>query len=159
MNFWQGVVSCYYNDQYDDKTAVVQFRDFRRGNDITILDTCTPFASSSPSTDVLDTEWRLKHGFNTAPIYPPYCCLVSVQGKSSNYRGRKHLIIGLTAVASPRTAVGLQAPSKEDPNAKEVRRDLYLSIGGRGSYLVLVGIGVCAVVLRVLVMRSTGVGM
>ena len=63
-------------------------------------------------------------------------------------RGKtKHLIIKLPAVASPRTAVGLQAPSsKEDPNAKEVRRDVYLSTVGRGSYVVLAGIGVCAVV-------------
>ena len=75
-------------------------------------------------------------------------------------RGKtKHLIIRLAAVASPRSAVGLQAPSKEDPNAKEVRRDVYLLTGGRESYLVLVGIGVCAVALRVLVMRSTGVEM
>ncbi|EDR07322.1 uncharacterized protein LACBIDRAFT_299125 [Laccaria bicolor S238N-H82] len=33
----------------------------------------------------------------------------------------------------------------------EARHDLYLSTGGWGSYLVLVGIGVCAVVLKVLV--------
>ena len=69
------------------------------------------------------------------------------------------MIIKLPAVASPRTAVGLQAPFKENSNVKEVRRDVYLSTGGRGSYLVLVGIGVCAVVFKVLVRRLTWVGM
>ena len=43
----------------------------------------------------------------------------------------KHLIIGLAVVASPRTAVGLQTPSKEDHNVKEVRCDLYLSTGNQ----------------------------
>ena len=51
-------------------------------------------------------------------------------------------------------------PPKRRPRRDwEARRDLYLSTGGRGSYLVLVGIGVCAVVLKVLVRRLTGVGM
>ena len=52
------------------------------------------------------------------------------------------------------------APPQRRPRRDwEARRDLYLSTGGRGSYLVLVGIGVCAVVLKVLVRRLTGVGM
>ena len=55
------------------------------------------------------------------------------------------------------------SPSSSPPQRRprrdwEARRDLYLSTGGRGSYLVLVGIGVCAVVLKVLVRRLTGVG-
>ena len=33
---------------------------------LAILDVCTPFALRSPSTDVIDTEVRLKHGFNIA---------------------------------------------------------------------------------------------
>ena len=68
------------------------------------------------------------------------------------------MIIKLPAVASPRTAVGLQAPFKENSNVKEVRRDVYLSTVGRGNYIALVDIGVCAVALKVLV-RFTGVGM
>jgi len=52
------------------------------------------------------------------------------------------------------------APPQRRPRRDwEAQRDLYLSTGGRGSYLVLVGIGVCAVVLKVLVRRLTGVGM
>ena len=56
------------------------------------------------------------------------------------------------------------APSSISPQRRprrdwEARRDLYLSTGGRGGYLVLVGIGVCAVVLKVLVRRLSGVGM
>ena len=52
------------------------------------------------------------------------------------------------------------APPQRRPRRDwEARRDLYLSTSGRGSYLVLVGIGVCAVVLKVLVRRLTGVGM
>ncbi|EDR07290.1 uncharacterized protein LACBIDRAFT_388494 [Laccaria bicolor S238N-H82] len=56
------------------------------------------------------------------------------------------------------------APTTTTPQRRprrdwEARRDLYLSTGGHGSYLVLVGIGVCAVVLKVLVRRLTGVGM
>ena len=50
-------------------------------------------------------------------------------------------------------------PQRRPRRDWEARRDLYLSTGGRGSYLVLVGIGVCAVVLKVLVRRLTGVGM
>ena len=50
-------------------------------------------------------------------------------------------------------------PQRRPRRDWEAQRDLYLSTGGRGSYLVLVGIGVCAVVLKVLVRRLTGVGM
>ena len=44
---------------------------------LAILDVCTPFASSSPSTDGLNTEWGLKHGFNIVLRCPTYCCSVS----------------------------------------------------------------------------------
>ena len=50
-------------------------------------------------------------------------------------------------------------PQRSPRRDWEARRDLYLSTGGWGSYLVLVGIGVCAVVLKVPVRRLTGVGM
>ncbi|EDQ98062.1 uncharacterized protein LACBIDRAFT_296079 [Laccaria bicolor S238N-H82] len=72
------------------------------------------------------------------------------------------------------SSIPSSSPSSSNPNSSsstttttpqrrprrdwEARRDLYLSTGGRASYLVLVGIGVCAVVLKVLVRRLTGFG-
>ena len=50
-------------------------------------------------------------------------------------------------------------PQRRPQRDWEARRNLCLSTGGRGSYLALVGINVCAVVLKVLVRRLTGVGM
>jgi len=66
--------------------------------------------------------------------------------------------------SNPDPSTTTPSPSSAPPQRRprrdwEARRDLYLSTGGRGSYLVLVGIGVCAVVLKVLVRRLTGVGM
>ncbi|KIJ97341.1 hypothetical protein K443DRAFT_681613 [Laccaria amethystina LaAM-08-1] len=62
--------------------------------------------------------------------------------------------------SSTTTPSSASTPPQRRPRRDwEARRDLYLSTGGRGSYLVLVGIGVCAVVLKVLVRRLTGVGM
>ena len=51
-------------------------------------------------------------------------------------------------------------PTQRKPRRDwEARRDLYLSTGGQGSYIVLMSIGVCAVVLKVRVRRLTGVGL
>ena len=61
-----------------------------------------------------------------------------------------------TTTPTSSSSIPLQRKPRRD---WEARRDLYLSTGGRGSYLVLVGIGVCAVVLKVLVRRLSGVGM
>ena len=44
---------------------------------LALFDVCTPFTSTSPSTDGLDKELHLKHGFNIALWYPLYWCLVS----------------------------------------------------------------------------------
>ena len=53
-----------------------------------------------------------------------------------------------------------QSPPQRRPRReREAQRDLYLSTGGQRGYLVLVGIGVCVVVLKVLVRGLTGVGM
>ena len=75
MTFRPGFVSSYY-DEVDEKTAIVPFRDFRREIMLALFDVCTPFTSSSPSTDRLDTELRLKHVFDVAVRCPPCCCLV-----------------------------------------------------------------------------------
>ena len=61
--------------------------------------------------------------------------------------------------SSATTPSSSMLPQRRPRRDWEARRDLYLSTGGRGSYLVLVGIGVCAVVLKVLVRRLTGVRM
>ena len=60
---------------------------------------------------------------------------------------------------NPSTTTPSIPPQRRPRRDWEAQRDLYLSTGGRGSYLVLVGIGVCAVALKVLVRRLTGVGM
>ena len=53
-----------------------------------------------------------------------------------------------------------QSPPQRRPRReREAQRDLYLSTGGQRGYLVLVGIGVCVVVLKVLVRRSTEIGL
>ena len=37
MTFRQGVVSSYYDDEDNEKTVVLQIRDFRRGDDFRYL--------------------------------------------------------------------------------------------------------------------------
>ena len=61
--------------------------------------------------------------------------------------------------ASTTTPATSSPPQRRPRRDWEARRDLYFSTGGRGSYLVLVGTGVCAVVLKVLVSRLTVVGL
>jgi len=60
---------------------------------------------------------------------------------------------------NPNSSTIAPLSSSSIPLQRRPRRDPYLSTGGQGSYLVLVGIGVCAVMLKVLVRRLTGVGM
>ena len=42
MTFRQGVVSSYYDDEDDEETAIVHFRDSRRGTMLGLFDVSTP---------------------------------------------------------------------------------------------------------------------
>ena len=68
-------------------------------------------------------------GDKMSPLF--YSCLPSSYNSSS----------------SSKPKFSTAAPSSSSKKTWEARRDLYLSTGGQGSYLILVSIGVCAVVL------------
>ena len=43
MTLWKGVVSSYYDGEDDEEIVVIQFRDFRRGNDASYFRRMYPF--------------------------------------------------------------------------------------------------------------------
>ena len=65
----------------------------------------------------------------------------------------------ILAPPSPPSSSSSIHPQRRPRRDWEAQHDLYLSTGGRGCYIVLVGIGACAVMLKMPVRRLTGLGM